>query len=610
MNINDVIKLTLRDNTGAWFETHGRIWPKDRTGGLVKPRQNYLQKKLQQTVDRFEDLELPVRLILLKPRARGSTTYCMALGYTLMRRRSASAIFIGGQSDQTVGLWNMLKVYHQNDTFDWGNTGVVNEKGATFTNSSRAKKETAKDVQAGIGDTYQLLHATEVARWSKFGVANAADVLANLLKAVPLIPGSYIFLESTAEGGTGPFVERWTSAVDAEAFISGEVDIQPGQYVRCFAPWYEFTDSAIRLTPQQKGDIQRTIDAEEEYKGEKELIEMYGRDDIGTTRLGTAVDDFDVWEQLAWRRYAIHGECKRDPRNFDQDYPHSWQTAFIESGSLRFNQTGLNILVKRLTNRTPEYGVLEDTKDKRLAWRQTEKNEARITIFEKPIPGGRYLEAVDVMTGATQTGGKDPDLHAPFIMRAGEWGKDGKWVRPATVARVIPCRWDIDVLELDVWRLARFYGPSNGCKIAIEMNMDRGLTELLKLRGADLYQREMFNQREFTLTKALGFQTNSKTREILIETLARAIREWDTPGSGIDVWCPHAVGELQKFVRTDSGRSEAAPGSHDDDVIAIALGLHLIEQATKYFPQTFRGASHPDLRQAQQEATMGGAAYS
>jgi hypothetical protein len=212
------------------------------------------------------------------------------------------------------------------------------------------------------------------------------------------------------------------------------------------------------------------------------------------------------------------------------------------------------------------------------------------------------------MTGITQTGGKDPDYHAVFVLRAGYWNAKGQWIRPCTAARIVPCRWDIDVLEDSIWKLARYYGPpGSNAKIAIEMNQDRGITELLKLRGANLYQREVFNKMEFKTTKALGFQTNVKTREQLIDTLAKGIREWDTPGEGIDIYCSNALDQLENFVTKDNGRSEAAEGNHDDDVFSISLGLELIDQATIYIPE--RSIFSPPPLGAEQH-TGTGSAYS
>lgn len=596
MNEQDFIKAAIRGSTGAWFETYGRIWAKDRTQGIVTPKQNYLQRKIQQVVDKFDDLDLPARIISLKPRARGSTTYFTAIGYTVMRRSSTSAVFIGGQSDQTVGLWNMLKTYNANDGFDWKNSGEVNDKGAAWSNGSRAKKETAKDIQAGIGDTYQLLHATEAARWAKFGVANAAGVMSNILKAVPLLPKTYVILESTAEGAEGPFYTRFIDAIDAEDFIAGTVELQPGSFVRVFAPWFEFEDSAMRLTDAQQMAVEHSLDSDPEFLGEKELIRLYGRDDNGVLRLGTAIHNYTAWEQLFWRRFAIHEECERDLNTFERDYPHSWETAFQKSGSLRFNSTGVRLLRDRMGSAPiRQTGVIEKTKDGRFVFRQAEKMEAKFIIYEKPAPGYRYILSVDPMTGATQTGGLDPDRHGVFVLRTGFWDNSGRWRRPAVVARIIQCRWDVGVLEPEIWALARYYGGSSGCKIVIEMNMDRGLTELLKERSADLYQREIFNQREQKTSKAFGFLTTEKTRENLIETMATAIRDWDVPGSGIDVWDKDAIDQCANFVRKDNGRSEASEGWKDDDVLSISLGLTVIDQASAYWPPKDFGLP-PDLR--------------
>ncbi len=598
MTPNDIVNAAIRNNTSAWLETHGKIWGRDRTRGLETPKLNYLQRKIQAVVNRFEEQQAPCRIIGLKPRARGSTTFFTALGYTAMRRHSTSAVFIGGQSDQTVGLWNMIKTYHKFDTFNWDNTGEVNEKGATFSNGSRAKKETSRDVQAGIGDTYQILHCTEVARWAQFGVSNASAVMSNILKAVPLVAGSSVFLESTAETAGGDYYERWLHAAEGDDFLSGDTAIDFGSYARVFASWFQFSESTLRLTDEQKQHIERTLDRDEEFAGEAELIELYGhRDSEGVMHLGESVTDFDVWEQLAWRRYSIREECDRDPRVFDRDNPHCWQVAFMKSGRMRFNPTGVSILRKRLTTAPiASHGMLEETKSRGVAWRRTDARESQFTIFEKPIPGRRYIVSVDPATGASQAAGLDPDSHGIFCLRAGYIGAGGKWVRPATVGRVVPCKWEIDLAAKAAWKLARYYGSTSGAIIAVEVNMDRGFLEHLKAFGANLYQREQQNLREQKMTNALGFMTTAATRETLITTLATAIREWDTDGAGIDIWCPHAVGQCENFILKENGRSEAGQGAHDDDVIAVALGLELIDQATT-MPPPLSAFSQPQFLQ-------------
>lgn len=587
MNEKEFFNSVIRDNGAAWFETHGRIFGKDRKAGLIKPKCNYLQTKIQRTIKRFEELGLPIRIVGLKPRQKGSTTFFAAQDYCFLRRHAASAIVIGGQYAQVSECWDMLQTYAKNDTFDWKNTGEINSKDGKWSHGSKLHPETAKDVVAGIGGTHQVLHCFEVAKWAKSGVQASSGVLTNILKCVPQLPDTMIILESTAEGQSGAFYERFIGAVDAEKFISGEVEIQAGSFVRTFAPWFEFEDSAMRLTEDQKKQIKNTLDSDPEFEGEKELIEKYalvGED--GVTRLGTSVQEHDVWEQLAWRRWSIHEECEKDVDIFKRDYPSNWEEAFQKSGKARFNNTGLSVLKKRAQSVTPQYGIIEE-KDNRFLFRTTEKNEATHIIFEKPQPNRRYILPVDTMTGESQVAGLDPDRHAAGVLRPGYWGTDGKWTRAALVARVIPCRFDVDVLTRLVWRLARYYGGSSqsGCIIAPEINMDRGMIELLKLKNANFYMREIFNKREEKTTTAIGYRTDEASREVLVERLAGEIREWNTPGRGLDVADPTSLEELENFIRKENGRCEAAEGFHDDSVIMLGLGVELSEHATLYVPE-------------------------
>jgi hypothetical protein len=580
-----LIETLTKQHTAVWFESrHCKIYGKDRKAGLITPRCNALQMRVQKVIDAFEEAGLPIRIIGLKPRQKGSTTFFSAVDYTFLRRDSVSGILIGGQYAQVEECWDMLNTYQKNDTMDWGNTGEINTKEGRWSNGSKIRPETAKDALAGIGGTHQVLHCFEVARWSRAGAAASGAVLNNIMKCVPNLPGTVIVLESTAEGSSGAFFEKFIDAPDAERFIRGEITLLPGSFVRVFAAWFEFEDSAMTLTQEQKDEIKNSLDQDPEFEGEQELIDAYGVvGNDGVMRLGTAVAEHDVWEQLAWRRWSIHNECDKDKNIFDRDYPHSWKVAFQKSGNLRFNQTGIEVMRKRSKLVTPRHGIMEEAGEQ-YAFRQTAENEATHTIFEPPTRGCRYILAVDPMTGVSQTAGEDPDLHAAFVLRAGFWNTKGQWIKAATVARVVPCRWDIDVLEESIWRLARYYGGAYGCKIAIEMNMDRGLTELLKLRSADLYMRELFNRVQEKVTKAYGYQTNVKTREILIDRLASEIREWNTPGRGIDVLCPHALEQLEQFIRKENGLCSAAEGYHDDDVLALGLGTELMDHATLYVP--------------------------
>jgi hypothetical protein len=214
------------------------------------------------------------------------------------------------------------------------------------------------------------------------------------------------------------------------------------------------------------------------------------------------------------------------------------------------------------------------------------------------------------MTGETQVAGKDPDNHAAGVLRAGYFNVTRSWIPPKLVAWLVDdwglwernrryeLRWDIDVLEEQIWRLAQYYG---NCVIVPEANMDRGLIELLKLRGANIYLRKLFNRREQTEQKAYGWQTTPSTREMIIENLARAIREQGKDSEGIDLFCPITLAELESFVTKANGRSEAMLGKHDDCVLQIAIGLACISGASTFVQPITVTALPPDLLALERE---------
>ncbi len=344
-----------------------------------------------------------------------------------------------------------------------------------------------------------------------------------------------------------------------------------GKYIRIFAAWFEFPDSRIKLTLAQSIELRKSIE-----EGNARTRDAYGDEAEQMVKFGLNL------EQMAWRRNAIENECEGDPRKFEEDYPSTEETAFITSGSQRFNIGGLKAIRQHAKGKRPEYGIFEWNRDRTsVAWRVTTEGEATAVMWERPTPGRSYLMPVDLMTGASQNGGKDPDTHAPIVLRTGFWESGRGWRRPAEACSIKhPCIWDIDVLEEQIYRMSRYYG---GCVIIPEMNMDRGLVELLKQRGdANIYRREKFNEREFKMTEFLGWITDKATRPRVIETLARAVREFDRDGEGVEVFSEAILDQLEKFVRKENGREEAAAGEHDDWVLSLAIGLENVDYATRY----------------------------
>ena len=578
------IETEIRLCPSLWFELFGAIKPK--VGPLLKKpdlHANYLQR-VENDVVRFCLVNhRPCRIIKLKPRQKGSSTFSVANGYRWLSNMRATGCIIGGAHSQSTNLFRMLKTFAENDRFDRRNPCKVIDRLARWANGSLMEQLTAANPEAGRSGTYQVVVATEVARWAEEGVANATDLLAGLLKCVANEPLTLIEIDSTANGASGDFYERWQGGITFDELKAGK-----DGYVKLFAAWFQFEDS--RRDPKlEEGKEQCVAD-----------------DKVEELRRKFALDE----EQLAWMQWAVREECGKSFETFCEEYPFDPETAFRTSGRRRFNISALEKMAQRAKLYPPEFGNV-DIADTRGMWIPCPMEEARVARWEAPRGGMRYLISVDSMTGQTQVGGKDPDNHAVGVMRAGFFEHDRGWVPPKLVARLVhdwglwdrqkkyELRWDIDVLEEQVWRLAQYYG---NCCIAPEINMDRGLIELLKLRDSShIYVRKLFNRREQKEDLVYGWKTDPSTREAMIENLARAIREQGTPAEGIDIYCPITLAELQAFIVKLNGRSEAMSGKHDDCVLQLAIGLICLDSATTYSQPQVEIELPPDLKQLMKE---------
>lgn len=604
-------QLVIRRKPGAWFETEGHIIDKagaERGSRSVdgQPLQaNWLQKRIFEIAQWCLDNGQPCRLLVYKPRQKGCSTGTMALAYWWSRRQRSNCLLMGGQYSQVENLWGIFSHYAQRDSFQWGNDIVrLNADNAEFSNGSEWQWETARDAEAGRSGTYQVAVLTEVARWAEQGVANASKVLNGVQNCVPKLPGTLVIMETTVKGGFGEFFFKWQG--DKDKNVPGAVsfeDFKRGKrgngWIKVFAPWFVFDDSTVACRDQQEAaEIMEGIGAisDEERQAEQVMVRRWGL----------------KAEQIKYWRDVLINECQRDPDNRDREYPPTPEAGFKSTLPGRFNRIGLRMLRERAERERDRLlrVILENPSGDRQNYvpRVVQQDaEAMYYIWEPPKAGYRYLISVDLASGEEITDGGERDCQAALVIRQGFLSaQTGQWVKPKVVATIKPdCRVDQLVLADMVWRLARHYG---GCLIAPEVNHDKGFIRQLREWGAMIYERERAatekeNQKP---TKKYGFLTTGTDGEMqrgwCIEKLAAALREWDVPGSGIDCPALHVVTELENFIRKESGREEAAPGKHDDWVVALFIGLACLDGATLYRLAAVR-AAEPEYKVRQRERT-------
>ena len=294
---------------------------------------NQPQKKLRDTIAELRDNGKPVRIIILKARQMGFSTYTEAdCFHQTVTNKMYNSTIIAHEEQASQNLYNMFKRYYENlpDALT-PMRKRNNAKELLFENptaddvvkrrnpglQSSVKVATAKNTATGRSQTINYLHASEVAFWD-----NPKETFTGLLQCVPRTANSTVIMESTANGVGDYFYDMWQNAVAGK-----------NQFVPLFFPWFEMADYSI---PFESEEEKEKFIKEVEYT----FKDQEGRT-IYTEEKEIMLDHNVTYEQLNWRRWCIANNCGGDVDQFHQEYPCTPDEAFIASGRPRFNASVL-----------------------------------------------------------------------------------------------------------------------------------------------------------------------------------------------------------------------------------------------------------------------------
>lgn len=551
--------VLAKDSAWIWFTTFGKILTKDQR--LITPEPNLYQIQILYTYEWCLFHGVPCRILALKPRQKGSSTVSAALVYYHCRRYRTRAVQIADRYRNSDNLFAMTNRYAEHDLFPWGTVWQANATTGKVMRGrelwSRVDKDTAENPRAGRSGTIQVLHVSEAAHFPNDGEKSADKTMLSLLNSLADVPESVAIVETTANGAAGWFYEQWQGAVTLNDFRAGR---RGNGWIKIFAPWFAFEESRLPVSKEEEAAIRENL-SDREQRG----ITLYG------------------WtvEQIAWRRRTLAQKCSGREDLFDQEYPEDEQSAFLSSGRPRFSSAGLTRLRAMQGAFRPEYGFLHREGNHEVRFEPHSAGWAE--IWEPPREGGRYLLWCDTATGREQVPeSRDPDRHSILVLRAPQALPDGEDIPAMLVARVRPpCYDDWHLLEEKVIALSLYYGK---CLIGVEVPMGLTLLEGLRRAGMPLFKRRVDG------VERPGFQSNSGTKPVVIASLSRAI-DGDPP---LVIYDPHTIGELHTFVVHEDGREAALSGKHDDDVMALAMGVHHLKLATPYRERPGRLSRPPD----------------
>lgn len=471
-----------------------------------------------------------IRVIILKARQLGlSTVWGGFMYWWISQHKATKGIVVTHKAEASTALFDMTKRYHKEMLpFLRPSTEKANARELKFDKlDSGYMIATAGADTVGRGETLQVAHLSEVGLWPK---GKAREIMNGLLEAIPLEPDTFVAIESTARGMSGPFYEQWKGAV---AGTTGFLPI--------FIPWFE--DDKYRA-PVPEG-FERTPEEQELCL---KVLEHYGEE----------LDD----GQLMFRRLKV---AQTGLPLFNQENPTFPDDAFLTSGAPVFNLEKLHARIESEPDilHRMDYCPIEQT--------FKPSPTGRLLMYHELDPHMEYTIGVDVSKG---TGGEQEN-------------SEGDW----SVAQVLDSKkrqvgvWrgkvEPDYLATILYHLGHLY---NEARMGIEFNNHGILPNTLLFKTGimvggelktygNLYTREVYDKTTDEMKEELGFYTDVKTRPLIIDELRQVVRD-----DVIELNDIETLNEMVSFVADPkTGKIEAEVGCHDDTVMALAIANHIHE---------------------------------
>jgi len=286
-----------------------------------------------------------------------------------------------------------------------------------------------------------------------------------------------------------------------------------GQFVPLFVPWYLQDEYTLEVPD----DFGKTLD-------EEKVQEKWNLTD----------------GQIYWRRIKI---AETSSITFKQEYPFTAEESFIQSGSNVFD-------VESLQKYIPE-----DVQSKRRFNRDyanfDEHEEGELDVWEPPKRDKKYLIGADV------AGGVGGDYSVAIIMDSDR----------NVVAMYRNNRIDPVYFGQVLFYLGRWY---NNCLLACESNSIGIATiqQLFSMNYPSLYQQKKTANIQYSNdVNSFGFRTTGASKTPIISNLQALIKDFD-----INIPSQLMLDELRNYILVgDNQKMQAAPGHHDDTVMALAI---------------------------------------
>lgn len=478
--------------------------------------------------------------LILKGRQQGFTSVITAiqLAFSIVRRNFSGAT-ISHRSDSTKAIFNdKAKVVFDRLPEELKPSIKFNSKTEYFFDKLNSSWRVATaDDNIFRGMTLSFAHFSEAAFYS-CGLAELQKGIGEALTA-----NAIVVYETTANG-FNEIKDMW----DGDACI------------KCFYGWW--------LTDEYRSTEYSYLKTEDPWLIERiKVLEGMGLDR----------------EQIAW--YCKKYDGYLDKSSIRQEYPCSPEEAFVASGDCIFDMEKLSNRMSACSAVPPlsvgyfDYRVVyEPILDSTGAKIGEEK---RITDIKWIEDKGGYIrlhehpavkrDGYGVVVGRApyviggDTAGSGEDFFAAKVINN---------MTGHTAATLHRRNMDEDKYAEQLICLGKHY---HDALIGVEINYSREPMRIIQQEYGyvNVYMREKLDSLADEVVLDAGFNTNSKTRPIIIAELVRLFR--DDPEIECDIV---TLKEMSVFVKKANGRQEALEGQHDDLVMSLAIAHFISGQQT------------------------------
>ena len=387
--------------------------------------------------------------------------------------------------------------------------------GFTFADNSTSKITVAL---SGRGSTFHMLLVSEFAELCRMFPTRADEVITG---AFPSLPFDGIgFIESTAKGMSGHFHSMFMSSWKRRGSFTPA--LSKIEWVPHFYNWQYDDDEMNQIDVIPVSSMEKCEIDWEEYQRDYELTN----------------------KEISYY-YAKWVQMGKDADKLREQYPTTVDEAFIGSGSNYFNLKRTAEMLEKCDENYKRYDYING--------QFTESKDGDLIVYHEPVPGKRYVIGGDVAEGLT-TG----DYSVATVV-----GFD-KEIKAIYIGHLEPD---------DYSKLVRVLGYKyNTALLAVEFNKDGNWvnTDLNINNYPNIYLRTHVDDITKSVTKSFGWLTTRNTRDFALGELKRHF-------NASIINCKPLLEEMKTFVRNKRGKPEAAPGAHDDVIMATSIAIGVLQ---------------------------------